>query len=256
MRSVLAQLDPLPGDIAANLATLESVIARHAGAELLVFPELYLSGYNMETVGGLAVDLEGSAVGRVRAAAAAAQTSVVLGLAERTVGRPANTAVAIDSTGAIAGCYRKTHLFGSEQDAFTVGTQLEPVALGGRTVGLMICFDVEFPEVARTLAARGAELLITISANMAPFGPDHELASRARALENGVPHLYANRVGAEAGLEFVGLSRAVNPWGRTTEAAGSDPCELEVTPGESGPVDPRLNYAVQLRPELYQLRAE
>jgi predicted amidohydrolase len=159
----------------------------------------------------------------------------------------------IDSAGAIAGRYRKTHLWGAERDAFTVGSELEPITLGESSVGLMICFDVEFPEVARTLAARGADLLVTISANMAPFGPDHDLASRARALENGVPHLYANRVGAEAGLEFVGESRAVNPWGRITVAAGGDPCELEVTAGHAGAADPRLNYAGQLRPELYQL---
>ena len=57
-------------------------------------------------------------------------------------------------------------------------------------MGPMICFDVEFPEVARTLARRGADVLVTISANMEPLGPDHDTAASARALENGLPHLY------------------------------------------------------------------
>ncbi len=255
MKTVLAQLEPIPGDTATNLASVESVIARHAGTDLVAFPELFLSGYNLGTVAELATDLDGPELDRIREAARGAGTSVVIGIAERTGDKPANSAVLIDRAGDIAGVYRKTHLFGSEQDAFTVGTELQPLTLGQQKIGLMICFDVEFPEAARTLAARGADLLVTISANMDPFGPDHALAARARALENGLPHLYINRVGTEAGLRFVGESQALNPWGRPIEVAGTGPCELEATLGEPGAVDPRLNYADQLRPELYQLRS-
>jgi predicted amidohydrolase len=255
MKAVLAQLEPIPGDIATNLATVESVIARRAGTDLIVFPELFLSGYNMETVADLAIDVDGPEIRRIRVAAKEAMTSVVVGIAERTAERPANAALMIDSTGEVAGIYRKTHLFGLERDAFVPGTALEPLVLDQHQLGLMICFDVEFPEVARTLAARGAELLVTISANMEPFGPDHSLAARARALENGLPHLYVNRVGAEAGLRFVGESQAVNPWGRAIEVAPGSQCQLEVTVGDPGAIDPRLDYAGQLRPELYQLRS-
>ena len=63
----------------------------------------------------------------------------------------------------------------------------------------MICFDVEFPEVARSLAKAGANLLVTVSANMDPFGRDHDVFATARALENGVPHLYVNQVGRGRG---------------------------------------------------------
>ncbi len=255
MRVVLAQMSPAAGDIPANLAAIEETISEHAHADLVAFPELCLGGYNMLTTGSLAVDVDGPEVGRIRRAAEATATAVVAGLAEATKDRPANTAVVIDQTGNIAGLYRKTHLFGAEQDAFTAGTELEPIALGDRRLGLMICFDVEFPEVARTLAARGADLLITISCNMSPFGPDHALAARARALENGLPHLYVNRVGLEAGLEFIGESQVVNTWGRPIVSAGADPCTLEVQVGERGPADERLNYARQLRPELYQLNS-
>jgi predicted amidohydrolase len=255
MRAVLAQLEPVIGDVAANVAAVEETVAAHSAVDLVAFPELFLSGYDLETVAGLAVALDGPEVARMSAVANSSATNIVIGLAELTDGRPANTAMLIDRRGRVAGVYRKTHLWGAEADAFTPGADLEPITLGDRRLGLMICFDVEFPEVARTLVARGADLLVTIAANMAPYGPDHELAAQARALENGVPHLYVNRVGIEAGLEFVGKSRGVNTWGRTVGVALDQPCALEVLVGEPGAVDDRLDYARQLRPELYELGA-
>ena len=84
----------------------------------------------------------------------------------------------------------------------------------------MICFDVEFPEVARTLALRGADLLITISANPEVFRRDHEVFVPARALENGVPHLYVNRVGRQEDVSFGGTSMAIDPEGTVLSEAG------------------------------------
>ncbi len=94
----------------------------------------------------------------------------------------------MDERGTIAAVYRKVQLFGGdESDAFVAGDELLVVEFCGVKVGLMICFDVEFPEVARSLARAGAELLVTISANMEPFGNDHAVFVSARALENGLP---------------------------------------------------------------------
>jgi predicted amidohydrolase len=87
----------------------------------------------------------------------------------------------------------------------------------------MICFDVEFPEVARTLARRGADMLVTISANMEPFGPDHDTAARAQALENGLPHLYVNLVGEVDPNRFTGNSQVVDLEGRVLLRAGGKP---------------------------------
>ena len=101
-------------------------------------------------------------------------------------------------------------------------------------VGPLICFDVEFPEPARELAAAGAELLVTASANMAPFGPDHEVATRARALESRLPRLHANGVGAIGGLRLVGGSRSVDASGAVLVEAGSDEEALLVVPVAQG----------------------
>jgi predicted amidohydrolase len=115
----------------------------------------------------------------------------------------------------------------------------------------MICFDMEFPECARALALAGADLLVTASANMAPFYADHLLASRARALDNRLAHLYVNRVGAEAGLRFVGGSRAIASDGTVLADAGEDDerlLEVEVPRDEAG--DERTAYLALLRGEL------
>src|SRR5947209_1236399 len=82
---------------------------------------------------------------------------------------------------ALAGLCGKTRLFGAERDGFQPGAALRIVRLAGVAVAPLICFDAEFPEPVRALAAGGAELLVTASANMGPFAAEHEVATRARA---------------------------------------------------------------------------
>ena len=141
------------------------MLAESAASDLVVLPELFLSGYQLEDVEPLAIELDGPEVGALRAAARAASTAIVVGAAERVAAGVANSALCIDSAGELAGVYRKTHLFGAEQEAYVPGDSLSTITLGTRTLGVMICFDMEFPEVARTLAAQHADLLVTISAN-------------------------------------------------------------------------------------------
>jgi predicted amidohydrolase len=241
--AVLAQLAPKPRDPAENAQTLADVVRAHPGADLVVTPELFLTGYDMPVVRQLALEVDGPEIARVRDAAAAAGTAVAVGFAESRGARPANSLALIDTSGAVAAVYRKIQLFGSEIDDFEVGDRLVVTELAGRLVGPMICFDVEFPEVARALARSGAELLVTASANMSPFFGDHLLATRARALDNRLPHLYANRVGSEGGYEFVGGSRAIAPDGTVhAEAPDTDEHLLAVTIPASTDTDERVDY--------------
>jgi predicted amidohydrolase len=248
----LAQLAPVARDVRANLARARELIAAPSPSELLVLPELFLPGYELEGVEELAVDLDGPEVGELREAARAAGTGVVVGLAERLEGGVANSAVCIDAAGDVAGVYRKTHPFGDERRAYVAGDELVTAELGGRVLGLMICFDMEFPEVARALAGRGADMLVTISANSPPFELDHDVFARARALENGLPHVYVNRVGEEDELPFSGGSLALDPDGRVLAAAGPDEERIVTAEvGSAGRRDPRTRYRELLRGELY-----
>jgi predicted amidohydrolase len=250
--ATLAQLEPRPRDIAANVARVRALLEESRGADVLVLPELFLSGYELGDVDAVSVELDGPELRELCKAARAAGTAVVVGAAERIAGGIANSAICIDRTGTLAGVYRKTHLFGAERDRYTPGDELVTVALDGRVVGLMICFDIEFPEVARTLALRRAELLVSISANPVEFRRDHEVFVPARALENGLAHVYVDRVGEQDGIAFAGGSMAVDPEGRVLVATGPDDERVvNAEIGEPGRRDARTRYTELLRPSLY-----
>jgi predicted amidohydrolase len=223
LRVLLAQVAPVDGDVEGNARRLADVVLAHPSAELAVFPELFLTGYAAGTTAPLARGLDDPLVERVRATAAEAGTAIVAGFAERAAdGAIHNAALCVDRDGTVAGVHRKTHLFGEgEVRSFVAGEQLHVLELAGRRIAPLICFEIEFPEPARAVARAGAELIVTIAANMAPYRHDHDLASRARALDNRTPHVYVNRVGAEAGLSFVGGSQVVDAGGRLLASAGA-----------------------------------
>jgi predicted amidohydrolase len=139
----------------------------------------------------------------------------------------ANSAFCVDERGTIAAVYRKVQLYkGGESEAFVAGDELLVVELRRIRIGLMICFDVEFPEVARAIARGGADLFVTISANMEPFGNDHAVFCSARAIENGLPHVYVNQVGPAGTLNFVGGSTVVSADGEIRALASSSEEEI------------------------------
>jgi predicted amidohydrolase len=251
MQALLAQLAPRPRDPDANAEQVARVLRDRPDVDLAVFPELYLGGYTLRALDELAIAPDADPLATIAAAAAAARTAVVVGFAERLDDGFANSAACFDADGSPAGVYRKTHLFGAEAEAFTPGDEQLVVPLAGTRVAPLICFDIEFPEPARAAARAGAELLVTPSANMDPYWPDHELASRARALDNRLAHLYANRVGSEGRHRFVGGSRAVAADGSVLIEGSQDQEELLVVElGRPQAPLPELDYLRHARGEL------
>jgi predicted amidohydrolase len=219
----LAQLTPRLRETATNIETISRVVSARPEADLVVFPELFLSGYTVADIDELAINRDGPELKSIADIARESSTALILGAPEHVSGGVANSAFCVDEQGDIAAVYRKVQLYGGEEsDTFIAGDELLIVELCGLKMGLMICFDVEFPEVARSLAQAGAELLVTISANMEPFGNDHAVFASARALENGLPHAYVNQVGpGEEGLTFAGGSAVVSQDGEVLAQAGS-----------------------------------
>jgi (R)-amidase len=235
VRALLAQLASSPGQTAVNAQRAVAALAAYPNVEIAVFPELFLGGYDLALVVGAARAPDCAELQAIAAAAASASTAAVVGFAERAGdGSLFNSVACIDRDGSLAGVYRKTRLFGAEPEVFEPGDEQLLVRLAGVDVGPLICFDIEFPEPARELAAAGAELLVTASANMAPFGPDHEVATRARAVESHLPHLYANGVGDIGGFRLVGGSRSVDAAGSVLADAGSADELLLVVPVAQG----------------------
>jgi 5-aminopentanamidase len=194
------------------------------GAGLLVCPEGFLTGYHRPGLG--AGDLRGVPALLARAAeiAAANRLPMILGthLAEDEIVR--NAAVVFDAAGAEIGRYRKRALFGDwERRTFVPGPAPLRFEVGGLKVGVLICYDVEFPELVRAEARAGAELVAVPTALMAPWGRVSRTLVPARALENQLFVAYANRTGEEAGLDYTGLSRICGPDGGTLAEAGAEP---------------------------------
>jgi len=113
---------------------------------------------------------------------------------------------------------------------FAPGDRFETCMWNGLTVGLLICYDIEFPESARAVAALDADLLIVTNGNMDPFGPVHRRAIQARAMENQMFALMVNRCGSgDENLTFPGLSALVDPFGETVLELGGDEAVTKAT---------------------------
>jgi predicted amidohydrolase len=251
LKIVLAQLSPRLRRMSDNVETMVKTMEERPEADLVLFPELFMSGYTTTGIEELAVDPEGPEVGRVARAAKDNSTAALFGAPERIGGGYANSAIYVERNGSVAGVYRKVFLFGTEREAYVPGDELLVVDLCGSKAGLMICFDVEFPEVARALAQAGADLLLTISANMDPFERDHHVFCTSRALENGLPHAYVNQIGTGEEFTFVGGTMAVSADGDIiveTSAAEEEVLELELELPAKSSVRP--DYLGQLRSPL------
>src|SRR5699024_1205957 len=115
------------------------------------------------------------------------------------------------------GVYRKTHLFNNEKEYITKGTQLNVLDTEFGKVGIMICYDLEFPEVARALTLKGAEYIFVSTSNMLPYSHHQSIYAQSRSFENEVPVVVCNRVGIESDMHFFGGSIAVNTKGEITK---------------------------------------
>lgn len=243
MLALLGQLSPAPGAPIANAARVAHAIGEHPQADLAVFPELFVSGYRLDDLAEVAVDADGPELDFVAKAAARAGTAAIVGFVESSGSGFYNAVACFDSDGQLAGVYRKVKLFGREREAFLPGRRMLLVELAGRVVAPLVCFDMEFPELARAGALAGADLLVSLAANMDPFGREHRLHAQARALENRVPLLYANRTGQESGFAFTGESCSVDRDGVVlTQADGREERVLLTEVGAAGATDARVEY--------------
>lgn len=226
MKVELVQLAGRDGDTAYNLArALEAIAACAADTDLVVFPETHLMGFpTRENIAAVAEPLDGPTVQAVQRAARERDVAVAIGVAENDAGTYYNTTLLITPEG-IALKYRKTHLWASDRGIFTPGDRYATCLFKGVRVGLLICFDIEFPESARALGQLGAELIIVTNGNMDPYGPTHRTAIMGRAMENQAFAVMVNRVGEGDGdLVFAGGSAVVDPFGRLLLEAGREEC--------------------------------
>ena len=226
MKLALWQCHPTDGRVAEALVALEAQLAAAAaaGARLLVVPELYLPGYNRPDLhAALAQPADGEWMKHIRELARAAGCGVCLGWAERDGSDVYNAGTLIGPDGSILIHYRKIQLFGGmEAESFRRGAGLAPVVdVEGHRVGLLVCYDIEFPGHAAALGAAGVDLILVPTAN--PVGYEHVQRTLvpARAHENDAVVAYANLVGTERDLSFGGLSLIAGPDGLPLASASA-----------------------------------
>jgi predicted amidohydrolase len=257
MRIAVYQGIGVQGDAARALAILRRVVARAAdrGAGLVVFPELFVSGYNADhAIRSLAEPAGGPSAEAIAAIAARTGVAVLYGYPEREGRRIYNSAQLIDGSGRSIANYRKTHLYGRwERRVFTPGDTLVTATLGGLKIGILICYDVEFSEAVRALALAGAELVAVPTALVQPFDIVARTLVPARAMENQLYVAYAGLCGTEGDVGYCGLSCIVGPDGRTLARAGRRPGLLCAGIDTSAiAASRRLNpYLSDHRPGLY-----
>ena len=260
MRIAMFQGPFAPAGVEANLARLAEVAqdAARLGAGLLICPEMYLTGYAIgpQRVRALAEPVDGPSARRAAAIARDAGIALLYGYPELGPdGRVYNAALLVDRHGLRLANHRKTHLFSDlDRSAFSPGDGPPTVAeVDGLKVGILICYDVEFPENVRALALAGCELVAVPTANMVPFSFVLEHVIPTRAYENHLFVAYVNRCGREDDLEYLGGSCACGPDGLDLARAGPDEAlltaDLELARLRERP--PLNTYLADRRPELY-----
>lgn len=262
------QLALAVGDPAANRSKVRAAIreAAAAGARVVVLPELANTGYmfaDAEALAAAAEPVNGPTVTEWMELARELTLVIAAGFAERgDDGISYNSAVLVDETG-LRARYRKAHLWNREKaDLFTPGSDLPPVidtAVG--RIGLMICYDLEFPEWVRTVALDGAELLcapVNWPLDPAPEGerPTEILKVQAGATINRMFIAVADRVGAESGQEWLGGTVIVGADGfpLTTIQLGTETMVLatiDLADARDKATSERNNVQTDRRPELY-----
>lgn len=225
MRLAALQMKAVNGDVAANLARIERAAAEaaSAGATLLVTPELALTGYGAgERMHALAEPIDGYQLAQLAAISVATGVAIIAGFAEQAGGAVYNSAVYVDGDAAPI-IYRKSHLYGPyENGLFRPG---EPNAVTfdhrGTLCGMLICYDVEFPENVRRLAQAGVEAVLVPTA--LPVGSSGRFIAghmiRTRAFENQVFVAYVDHCGADSLFSYAGLSIIAAPDGSVLASA-------------------------------------
>ncbi|MBM7520562.1 carbon-nitrogen hydrolase family protein [Nocardioides nitrophenolicus] len=245
-------------DVPAALLALGATAAEAAarGARLLVCPELTLTGYDVAPQAGeLAEPAGGPMATAVADLAAKHGLAIAWSWPERDGDRVHIAAELVDRDRTVLARHRKAHLYGPDEAAAYVPGDGAPAVgeVDGYRVGLLVCYDVEFPEQVRMVALAGADLLACPTALMTPYDAVSTLLVPARAFENQMAVAYANRAGTEHELTYTGLSCVVGPDGVDLARADDRP-GLVVGTLTSAALDAarRANtHLADRRPEVY-----
>lgn len=264
MKVACIQMDVLQCKKQENLekALYMALKAVEKGAELVVFPEVFSTGFCYENLDNAAESLPSPVLENL-ACFSEANDCIILGsIIQKDSGEKSqesgftekndvterefnfsgkekkipgsnnsnlyyNLGFCFES-GTLAGTYCKTHPFKGENKYFSKGSSIEPISLKKQNlkIGFEICYELRFPEVARKLALAGSDLLVTTAAFPNPRSKHWKILAKARAIENQIPHIACNRTGSAPDCSYFGHSMIIDAWGEVKANAGSKECVI------------------------------
>ncbi len=253
----LIQFDVKTGNIDANMTSMINGIQRlgEKGAQITVLPELWSAGFDSLSRVNEQAEQTPKIIDKLSDLAKKYRMVIAGSLPEKSEGHLYNTMMVIDSDGTVAGRYRKIHLFSfiGEDKVFSAGNQAIMCSTSYGPIGLMICFDLRFPELCRSLALSGARIVI-VSAQW-PANRIHHWNTllQARAIENQLFIAAANRVGKDANLSFNGHSQIISPDGKVLAKIidQTDEAFTEINFNEVDIVRNRFNCLTERRISAY-----
>ena len=204
-------------------------IVEEAGSDLILFPELFTTGFDFDNIKELSEEVPGETTD---ALCKTCDDSMVGGSIAQKDDGTYNTFFLLDRDGILA-TYRKIHLFREEKNYFSPGGESVVIDTKFAKVGLATCYDIRFPELFRELTKNGAEVVLVTAEFPSPRDNHWRILLQARAIENQVFVIAANRVGRDKRQEYFGNSMVIDPWGEVliecNEGAEISSCDIDVS---------------------------
>ena len=220
-----AQAQAVAGELDTNVRTAAGLVREAAdrGAQVVVLPETFMTGYDLDAFAGRLPSLADLPLAPLRDAARDSGAVVVAGCALEAEGLKTISSIVVQPDGSVVVPYDKQHLDGDEKRYFTPGDHGASIRVHGLELGLSICYDGCFPEHARAAAADGAVAYLSSSAYFVGAEHRRDLYYAARAVENGMYVVFAGLTGRCGSRDFSGGSAVYDPEGRPLVRLGTEP---------------------------------
>lgn len=216
------QFEPVIGDVEQNITTIQDLTTSlPSTVDLAVFPELCVTGYDLEVADKKATPVPGPVTDRLKTIAASSDITLVVGLPERDDDIIYNDLVCVSPHGTVQQ-YRKQYLWGDEEEVFTIGDGPTTVETSVGTVGFLLCYDLNFPEAALRYAHAEVDVLAVSAAWRASFRHDWDILLQARALDTTCYIVGSNHAGDQQGRAHEGGSLIAGPDGTVLNRAGDE----------------------------------
>lgn len=261
MKVAILQMEVKVGDIEANMRAVEegvAVVVREQSPDVVVLPELWNTGFVPKVAAELAAGQRERLCPWMAELAMRHNITLVGGsIANELNGRVYNTSFVFDASGVILAEYNKVHLFSpaKEHHVFAGGSELPTFLINGRRAAVITCYDIRFPELARTAAVAGIKMLFVVAAWPHPRQDHWDTLLKARAIENQIFVVAANTVGTAGKVTMCGNSVVLDPWGQPLAKAG----ETETVLTANIPfmlrdeAKKKMDVMADRRPDVYRL---